>query len=166
MKKIILMLFSCVLLQCSKDKINPELSDAMMIKHIPGYKGMSTCEQKKSKVEVLKGMRRGAQLQRLLELDDIYDAGGVVGPQMKQMDKEFCVVIDSINKQILLLEKQIKSEKCSLGSKSSIKFRNIGEKIGKGFKYTWNTLKSCCCKVKSKISALKNKKQIVSTNIL
>jgi hypothetical protein len=151
MKKILLVLFLIPALSLAEKKLAHEVTDAMILKQVHGYNDMPKEKQLKIKLDYAKKMRRGMHVKHLLALDDLFSAGGIIGSQMKKLDKDYCAAIHSLDKQILQLEKKLGAE---AGSSSS-GFMRFGHKVKCGCKTAWYKVKSGCGRLKNKISGSK-----------
>lgn len=161
MKKLLFVLISFSTVLPAEKKLVHEVTDAMVAKQVSGYHGMAKKDQDKVKLDYAKKMRRGMHVKHLLDIDDLFNAGGVIGSQMKKIDKEFCSAIRSLDKQISHLEKHIREN----GGDGSSGLGKVGYKIKNGCKKAWCKVKSGCVALKNKISGNSKKHSVESSEL-
>lgn len=155
MNKIVL--FLCVtpflLIESKTSRLLDNVSDNMMEKLDPTYKAKTQHEKNKTKLEHVKCAKKALQLKHLLDMEDLYSAGHVIGDQLRSLDREYSAAAVKLDKQIHGLERDIKHYSGELDSK----WTKIKNRVKSSSKAAWSKVRSGYNKVKTKITGSKKR---------
>lgn len=152
-----LILFLCVtpvlLVEPKSSRLLDNVSDNMMEKLDPTYKAKTQHEKNKIKLEHAKCAKKALQLKHLIDVEDLYSAGHVIGDQLRSLDREYSAAAVKLDKQIHGLERDIKNYAGEIDSRWS----RVKNRVRSSSKAAWNKVKSGYNKVKTKITGSKKR---------